>query len=920
MGTDWQDKAEDFYETNATIQDTDGDGYLDGEEVAFGSNPKDANSLGNRAPTSLFTSNTLSILENLPAGEFLAEFNATDGESNSTFTYSLADGTGSGGNAFFSIDANGTLRTAAVLDYETHSSHTVRVRVSDQHNYFLDKNFTIQVEDMDEGTAPTLGDGSEENPFQIDTLAHLKWLSFSDSVWENKHFIQTSDINATETKTWANGYGFRPIGPNSGAFKGNYDGQGFQIRNLFIYRPNDKRSAGLFSRVHHSDLKNIRILDANITGNHYVGGIAGNSDNVTIENSSFEGAIIGAQVGGLVGRNESSQIIGSFSNGSVYTNEVWAGGIASYSGGSEIINCYSHASIDGGSPGGLVGRNAGNSLILYSYSKGEVGTGKKGGGFVNSAGGTIANSFWDINSSGRSNGSGTGAVGKSTAEMMDPSTFLNAGWDFNASGGTWKMTAGQTYPRLVWENTPSTLPYDLNNTTPLQVLENQPVGTVVGHFTAKHLDVPSILEFSLVGHGGANQLIEYHNDFFSMDKNGTLRTAVILDYETNSTLTINARVNRNNHGNQTMKIFTVQVVNVVEDFDGDGIEDAYDPDNDNDGFSNAEEIAYGSNPWDAKSIANASPTDLTLSNHVILENQPTGTIVGQLTGSDPDANTTLDYSRVLGPGDQHNSYFVIDQNRTLRTTKSLDYESDDHNLSVRIRVRDEHNASLVKVFTIALLDMNDTDTPPTTDHERSQSPIVQTGNFSTDGNGTYRFEGKILSGEYANILEAGIWIKPADSNDSQLLPTDLNGTDGIIIASTNNLTGGKTYLYQAYALTTMGESLGTIRRIEVSDKNANRYWWSSIASARTDGWIIDSWMGDLLPYPNQWAYHRRLGWIFMSPDGNQGYWLWRQENGWLWTNSSTWPFLWSHQSTGWLYLLPVKNQALFYDYGNGSLK
>ena len=112
------DKAETFYETNATIQDTDGDGYLDGEEVAFGSNPKDANSLGNRAPTDLNATSTLSILENLPAGEFLADFNATDGEANATFSYSLVNGTGSGGNAFFSIDVNGTLRTAAVLDYE----------------------------------------------------------------------------------------------------------------------------------------------------------------------------------------------------------------------------------------------------------------------------------------------------------------------------------------------------------------------------------------------------------------------------------------------------------------------------------------------------------------------------------------------------------------------------------------------------------------------------------------------------------------------------------------------------------------------------------------------------------------------------------------------------------------------------------
>jgi hypothetical protein len=291
-----------------------------------------------------------------------------------------------------------------------------------------------------------------------------------------------------------------------------------------------------------------------------------------------------------------------------------------------------------------------------------------------------------------------------------------------------------------------------------------------------------------------------------------------------------------------------------------------------------------------------------------------------LNASDPDANSTLDYSRVLGPGDQHNSYFMIDQNRTLRTTKSLDYESDDHNLSIRIRVRDEHNASLVKVFTIALLDMNDTVVPPITDHDKPLAPIVQTGSFSTDGNGTYRSEGKILSGEYANILEAGIWIKPADSNATQLLPADLNGTDGIIRVSTKSVYGGGTYFYRAYALSTAGESLGTIRRIEVSDRNDTRYWWSSIASARTDGWIIDSWMGDLLPYSNQWAYHRRLGWIFMNPDGNQGYWLWRQKNGWLWTNSDSWPFLWAHQSVGWLYLLPVKNKALFYDYGSEMIK
>ena len=48
-------------------------------------------------------------------------------------------------------------------------------------------------------------------------------------------------------------------------------------------------------------------------------------------------------------------------------------------------------------------------------------------------------------------------------------------------------------------------------------------------------------------------------------------------------------------------------MNVMEDFDGDGIEDAYDPDDDNDGYSDAEEIAYGSDPRDVNSLANTAP-------------------------------------------------------------------------------------------------------------------------------------------------------------------------------------------------------------------------------------------------------------------------------------------------------------------------
>ena len=498
-------------------------------------------------------------------------------------------------------------------------------------------------------------------------------------------------------------------------------------------------------------------------------------------------------------------------------------------------------------------------------------------------------------------------------------------------------------PVYIWVVDENEAPYDFNSTALLNVLENQPVGTIVGQLSSRDSDINSTLSFSLVGDAEDNQS-------FSIDTNGTLRTAVILDYELNATHSIRAKV-KDEQNASSIKNFTVQIINLVEDFDGDGIEDAHDLDNDNDGFSDVAEIAYGSDPWDADSIANAAPDSLILSNHTIMENQPAGTFIGQLLGTDPDYNSTLNYSRVNGPGDDHNQNFVIDQNLSLRTKKSFDYESDDHNLSIRIRVKDEHNASLVRVFTITLLDLNDTVIPPTTDHNHTQppgdgngttlpdhnhtlpshdgnktespdhnqsiaplAPIVRTGSFSFDENGSYQFEGEILSGNYSSILEVGILIKAADNNVTYALVADFNGSTGTFSLSANELPDGSTFYFRAYALTTLGESLGTIRRIEVSDKNDTRHWWSSIASTRTHGWIIDSWMGDLLPYPNQWAYHRRLGWIYMSTDGSDGYWIWRQENGWLWTNSSTWPFLWAHESTGWLYLFPATQKAVFYDY------
>ena len=58
--------------------------------------------------------------------------------------------------------------------------------------------------------------GTEENPFFISSLANLRWLSETHSVWGNEskryYFMQTVDIDASETVYWNDGKGFSPIG------------------------------------------------------------------------------------------------------------------------------------------------------------------------------------------------------------------------------------------------------------------------------------------------------------------------------------------------------------------------------------------------------------------------------------------------------------------------------------------------------------------------------------------------------------------------------------------------------------------------------------------------------------------------------------------------------------------------------------
>jgi hypothetical protein len=60
----------------------------------------------------------------------------------------------SNSDQYFTLDANGTLRTNAILDYEANATHSIRVRVTDDQNGTFEKVFAISVTDVPDDPAP----------------------------------------------------------------------------------------------------------------------------------------------------------------------------------------------------------------------------------------------------------------------------------------------------------------------------------------------------------------------------------------------------------------------------------------------------------------------------------------------------------------------------------------------------------------------------------------------------------------------------------------------------------------------------------------------------------------------------------------------------------------------------------------------
>ncbi|UJP05612.1 MAG: tandem-95 repeat protein, partial [Nitrosomonas sp.] len=110
----------------------------------------------------------------------------------------------------------------------------------------------------------------------------------------------------------------------------------------------------------------------------------------------------------------------------------------------------------------------------------------------------------------------------------------------------------------------------------------------------------------------------------------------------------------------------------------------------------------------AVTAVNDTPTDLTLSANTVAENAVNGTVVGTITGTDPDSGDTKTYSFTDSAGGR----FAIDSSTGIITVANgslLNYEAAT-NHSVTVRVTDSGGLAYDETFTINLTNVNEAPT------------------------------------------------------------------------------------------------------------------------------------------------------------------------------------------------------------------
>ena len=268
-----------------------------------------------------------------------------------------------------------------------------------------------------------------------------------------------TDINITLTDNIdLTGIDWTPIGKfPSNSYTGTLDGNGKTITGLTV--TTSDQYEGMFGFLC-GTVKNVVLTEVSVTGDTYVGGVAGWSKG-NIENCSVSGSVSGYSIaGGVVGVQAGGFLTGCSSSATVNAGYL-AGGVAGGSDyGATLTGCYAtgNVTLEGNNAGnnyagGVVGWN-GNGTLTACYATGNVTGSGSGTIYVGGAAGgnyaTMTTCYWsnyDGNGIGIDNGNGEATkVDGTTVTWQTAVDAMNAA--LSGKGWQYELKDGNSLPTL----------------------------------------------------------------------------------------------------------------------------------------------------------------------------------------------------------------------------------------------------------------------------------------------------------------------------------------------------------------------------------------------------------------------------------------------------------------------------------------
>ncbi len=704
----------------------------------------------NEAPYAIYI-NDSTLNENLPANTVFASLSGVDPDADDALNFSLVSGTGDSNNASFIIVGN-TLRTAHSFNYESKSTYGIRVRVRDASNNFYDRAITILVRDVNDNPSTILINGSassasfaenrgigslvatlatsdedagsqfaysfvntggnDNSNFQIVGNQLRSNIAFDyESRQSYSVFIQSNDglggtvskqflLNVTDSNDAPLSIGLSGLSVfenlNAGTFvaklstndpdqnqtsftyalvngSGSAGNASFFVRNDSLFSNvvfNQELLSTYSVRLSSTDASaasiqqsfSLSILDANdapsditlnssaIAENQNVGSTVGNFSTTDQDaQSSFTYSLISGS--GATDNNSFSIVGNTLRTNSIFdfeTKTSYSVRVRTSDGnGGNFEKVFAITVTDA--------NDAPSNISLSNTSvKENVASNTLIGLFSSTDVDAASNHTYSFDAVAGSDNSSFLIVGnqlrtQSALNFENKSVYFIQVSSSDGNGGTFS----KQFQVSILDSNDAPSDIVLNSPT---ISENQTTGAFIGQLSTIDQDASGTFVYSLVSGTGST-----HNSSFFI-RNDSVFSSQVLDFEIINTF--NIRIRSTNSGLFVEKAFVIRVVN-----------------------------------------GNDAPTDITLSNNLVQENQAQGTLIGSFSSVDPDTGNVFTYALVPGAGATNNALFVITGNQ-LKTAASFNYELN-ASYSIRVQSNDGNGGTFSKVFTVSVLDAND---------------------------------------------------------------------------------------------------------------------------------------------------------------------------------------------------------------------